>query len=140
MAPDFIRNLRLVAATVLLSLWGYAHLVATPVLGESILPLLLALLIAPGRSWAGWRSATWGLAIVLVLAATALLYLTGTRQGLEAVTQSPYFVVPIWLLGCVGLVRNATTAGRLAAAGASATETSATWVGAPPAEPAPKRP
>lgn len=139
MAPDFIRNLRLVAATVLLSVWGYAHLVATPVLGKSILPLLLALLIAPGRHWSAWRGATWGLAIMLVLVATTLLYVGGTRETLEAVTHSPYFVVPIWLLGCIGLVRNATTAERLAAADVGPADASATWAGAPPSVPAPKQ-
>jgi hypothetical protein len=48
---DFLRNVRLVVSTTLLSVWGYSHLAATPVLGDTILPLLLALFIAPGANW-----------------------------------------------------------------------------------------
>ena len=53
MKTDFARNVRLVASTTLLSVWGYSHLAQTPVLGDTIAPLLLALFMAPGANWFG---------------------------------------------------------------------------------------
>jgi hypothetical protein len=120
MQTDVARNLRLVAATTLLSLWGFTHLAATPVLGDTILPLLVALLIAPGSVFGQWvanRAGVKGLiaALLALVAITLLLYGLGSEQELLAFSHSPYFVLPVWALGLFGLVRNATSAERFAA-------------------------
>jgi hypothetical protein len=126
MTSDFTRNLRLVASTLLLSLWGYSHLAQTPGLGDTILPLVVALVIAPGSPFAQWHSG-WSrakslFAVLFLLAVTALLYRFGTGQALDAFAHSPYFVVPVWTLGLIGLARNATSAERLAALASAATD------------------
>lgn len=120
MQTDFVRNLRLVAATTLLSLWGFTHLAATPVLGDTILPLLVALLIAPGSVFGQWVANKAGVkaliaALLALIAITLLLYGLGSEQDLLAFSHSPYFVLPVWVLGLFGLVRNATSAERSAA-------------------------
>lgn len=120
MQTDFARNLRLVAATTLLSLWGFTHLAATPVLGDTILPLLVALLIAPGSVFGQWVANKAGVkaliaALLALIAITLLLYGLGSEQDLLAFSHSPYFVLPVWVLGLFGLVRNATSAERSAA-------------------------
>lgn len=124
MNPDLNRNLRLVVSTLLLSVWGYSHLVETPRLGDTIAPLVVALLIAPGSPLAGWRNG-WSrtkslLAALFLLALCALLYWSGSEQALAAFSHSPYFVLPVWALGLIGLVRNATSAERSEAASAAA--------------------
>ena len=120
MQTDSARNLRLVAATTLLSLWGFTHLAATPVLGDTILPLLVALLIAPGSVFGQWAANKAGVkaliaALLALIAITLLLYTLGSEQELLAFSHSPYFVLPVWALGLFGLVRNATSAERSAA-------------------------
>lgn len=125
MQADFSRNLRLVVATTLLSLWAFTHLAETPVLGDTILPLLVALLIAPGSIFGQWAANKAGvkalIAALLSLAAiTLLLYGLGSAQELLAFSHSPYFVVPVWVLGLFGLVRNATSAERSAASASAA--------------------
>ena len=122
---DFVRNLRLVAATLLLSVWGFAHLAWTPVLGETILPLLLALLVAPKTGFGHWgtdKAAALAMLVALValFALTALMFAFGTEPSLVAFAHSPYFVLPIWTLGLIGLARNATSAERSEAASAAA--------------------
>jgi hypothetical protein len=119
MQTDSARNLRLVAATTLLSLWGFTHLAATPVLGDTILPLLVALLIAPGSVFGQWVADKAGVkaliaALLALSAITLLLYGLGSEQELLAFSHSPYFVLPVWALGLFGLVRNATSAERSA--------------------------
>lgn len=119
MKADFLRNLRLVASVTLLTVWGYSHLAATPVLGDTILPLLLALLIAPGANWSerlgqGYRP--WLFAVLALVALTGLMFWAGTEQSLDAFAHSPWFVLPVWALALFGLVRNATGAERSAAA------------------------
>lgn len=117
MKPDIARNLRLVAATTLVSVWGYSHLAQTPVVGDTIAPLLLALLVAPGSGFDRWRAnrsgvAALAVALVALVAITMLLYGAGTEQELVAFAHNPYFVVPVWALALFGLVRNATSAER----------------------------
>jgi hypothetical protein len=120
----FVRNVRLVASTTLLSVWGYSHLAATPVLGDTILPLLAALLIAPGANWferrghGGYRP--WLLAAFALVALTGLMFWAGTEESLDAFAHSPWFVLPVWGLALYGLVRNATGAERSAAAARAA--------------------
>lgn len=120
MKSDFMRNVRLVASTTLLSLWGYSHLAQTPLLGDLVAPLIVALLIAPGANWfdrrayGSWRS--WLLAVLALIVFTGLLFWMGSEASLEAFSHSPWFVLPVWGLALVGLVRNATNAERLAAA------------------------
>lgn len=116
----FVRNVRLVASATLLSLWGYSHLAATPVLGDTILPLLVALFIAPGANWferrghGGYRP--WLFALFALVALTGLMFWAGTEESLAAFAHSPWFVLPVWALALYGLVRNATGAERSAAA------------------------
>ena len=125
MKTDFARNVRLVASTTLLSLWGYSHLAQTPVLGDTIAPLLLALFMAPGANWfgrhghGGYRALL--VALLAFAAITALLYRTGSTTTLESFEHSPWFVLPLWGLALVGLVRNATNAERSAASAQAAT-------------------
>lgn len=128
MKPDLLRNLRLTAATTLLSLWGYSHLAQTPMLGDTAAPLIAALLIAPGASWHGRGNYRFLLlALVAFVAITVLLFRSGPEATLQAFSQSPWFVLPVWALGLFGLVRNATGAERsevsaqAASAAASAT-------------------
>jgi len=119
MRSDFLRNARLVASTTLLSVWGYSHLAATPVLGEMILPLVLALLIAPGANWLERRASgyrPWLFAVFALVALTGLMYWLGTEESLGAFAHGPWFVLPVWALALFGLVRNATGAERSAAA------------------------
>ena len=129
MKADFLRtalmrNLRLVASATLLSVWGYSHLAATPVLGDTIVPLLVALLIAPGANWfdrrgsAGYRP--WLFAVFAVVALTGLMFWAGTEEALDAFSHSPWFVLPVWFLALYGLVRNATGAERSAEAARAA--------------------
>jgi hypothetical protein len=126
MKPDFLqtalaRNVRLVASTTLLSVWGYSHLAATPMLGDTILPLLLALFIAPGANWfgdSGYRP--WLYALVALVALTGLMFWAGTEEAIDAFAHSPWFVLPVWVLALYGLVRNATGAERSAAAARAA--------------------
>ena len=119
-----LRNARLVASTTLLSLWGYSHLAATPVLGDTILPLLVALLIAPGANWfqrrgnGGYRP--WLFAVLAMVALTGLMFWAGTEETLGEFSHSPWFVLPVWLLALYGLVRNATGAERSAEAARAA--------------------
>lgn len=118
MTRDLTRNFRLVVATTLVSLWAFAHLARTPVLGDSLLPLLLALLIAPGSVFVRWRTGRAGVlalvgAVLAFLALTLLLYgASESAQELRAFSHSPYFVVPVWALALFGLARNATSAER----------------------------
>ena len=129
MKPDFLqttlaRNVRLVASTTLLSVWGYSHLAATPVLGDTILPLLLALFIAPGANWferrdnSGYKS--WLYALLALVALTGLMFWAGTEETIDAFAHSPWFVLPVWVLALYGLVRNATGAELSAAAARAA--------------------
>lgn len=116
MKADFVRNARLVVSATLLSSWGYSHLAQTPVLGDTIAPLVLALLVAPGAHWPG-RRGHGGYRFLLVallafLALTALLYWTGSEATLVPFAHSPWFVVPVWGMALFGIVRNATSAGR----------------------------
>jgi len=127
MKPDFLqttlaRNVRLVASTTLLSVWGYSHLAATPVLGDTILPLLLALFIAPGANWFGDNGGyrPWLYALVALVALTGLMFWAGTEEAIAAFAHSPWFVLPVWVLALYGLVRNATGAERSAAAARAA--------------------
>lgn len=120
---DFMRNVRLVASTTLLSVWGYSHLAATPVLGDTILPLLVALFIAPGANWfehrqGGYRH--WLFALLALVTLTGLMFWAGTEETLGAFTHSPWFVLPVWATALFGLVRNATGAERSAAAARAA--------------------
>jgi hypothetical protein len=116
MKADALRNLRLVMATTLLSVWGYSHLAQTPWLGDTVGPLVLALVVAPGVSWRSARTARFLLvALVAFLALTAVLYWQGSSGTLQAFTHDPWFVVPVWLLALFGLVRNAISAERSAA-------------------------
>lgn len=121
---DFLRNVRLVVSTTLLSVWGYSHLAATPVLGDTILPLLLALFIAPGANWferrdnGGYRP--WLYALLALVALTGLMFWAGTEETIDAFEHSPWFVLPVWVLALYGLVRNATGAERSAAAARAA--------------------
>jgi len=121
---DFLRNLRLVASATLLSLWGYSHLAATPVLGDTVLPLLLALFIAPGANWFERRGSNgyrpWLFAVFAMVALTGLMFWAGTEETLGAFSHSPWFVLPVWALALYGLARNATGAERLAAAARAA--------------------
>ena len=125
MKPDFLqttlaRNVRLVASATLLSVWGYSHLAATPVLGDTILPLLLALFIAPGANWFERRDNSgykpWLYALLALVALTGLMFWAGTEETIDAFAHSPWFVLPVWGLALYGLVRNATGAERSAAA------------------------
>jgi hypothetical protein len=120
----FVRNVRLVASTTLLSVWGYSHLVATPVLGDTILPLLAALFIAPGANWFERRRhggyGPWLFALFALVALTGLMFWSGTEESLNAFAHSPWFVLPVWALALCGLVRNATGAERSAAAAQAA--------------------
>ena len=129
MKPDFLqttlaRNVRLVASATLLSVWGYSHLAATPVLGDTILPLLLALFIAPGANWferrdnSGYKS--WLYALLALVALTGLMFWAGTEETIDAFAHSPWFVLPVWVLALYGLVRNATGAELSAAAARAA--------------------
>lgn len=124
MKADCVRNVRLVASTTLLSLWGYSHLAHTPVLGETIAPLVLALLLAPGANWFGrhGRGSYRFLLVALLafVAITGLLYWAGSTATLESFERSPWFVVPVWGLGLFGLVRNALSAERSAASAQAA--------------------
>ena len=125
MKADFLqtalaRNVRLVASTTCLSVWGYSHLAVTPMLGDTILPLLLALFIAPGANWFEGREnggyKPWLYALLALVALTALMFWAGTEETLDAFAHSPWFVLPVWVLALYGLVRNATGAERSAAA------------------------
>lgn len=121
MKADALRTLRLVASTTLLSLWGYSHLAQTPWLGDTVAPLVLALVIAPGVSWRSARTARFLLvALVAFIALTGLLYWQGSAGTLQAFTHDPWFVVTIWLLALFGLVRNAISAERSAASAQAA--------------------
>jgi hypothetical protein len=129
MKPDFLqttlaRNVRLVASTTLLSVWGYSHLAATPVLGDTILPLLLALFIAPGANWFERRDNSgykpWLYALLALVALTGLMFWAGTEETIDAFAHSPWFVLPVWVLALYGLVRNATGAERSAEAARAA--------------------
>jgi hypothetical protein len=129
MKPDFLqtalaRNVRLVASTTLLSVWGYSHLAATPMLGDTILPLLLALFIAPGANWFERRDnggyKPWLYALLALVALTGLMFWAGTEETIDAFAHSPWFVLPVWMLALYGLVRNATGAERSAAAARAA--------------------
>jgi uncharacterized membrane protein YhaH (DUF805 family) len=120
---DFMRNVRLVASTTLLSVWGYSHLASTPVLGDTILPLLLALFVAPGANWFerrhdGYRP--WLFALLALVALTGLMFWAGTEETISAFAHSPWFVLPVWAMALYGLVRNATGAERSAAAAQAA--------------------
>jgi FtsH-binding integral membrane protein len=125
MKSDFARNVRLVTATTLLSLWGYSHLEQTSLLGDLIAPLVLALLIAPGANWfeRGTRGGhrTWAIALLALVVFTALLSWMGSEESLGEFSHSPWFVLPVWLLALVGLVRNATHAERSAASAQAGT-------------------
>lgn len=129
LSTAFVRNARLVASTTLLSVWGYSHLAATPVLGDTILPLLIALFIAPGANWferrgnGGYRP--WLFALLALVALTGLMFWAGTEESLAAFAHSPWFVLPVWALALFGLVRNATGAERSAAAAARAASAAA---------------
>jgi hypothetical protein len=129
MKPDFLqttlaRNVRLVASATLLSVWGYSHLAATPVLGDTILPLLLALFIAPGANWFERRDNSgykpWLYALLALVALTGLMFWAGTEETIGAFAHSPWFVLPVWVLALYGLVRNATGAELSAAAARAA--------------------
>lgn len=138
MANDISRNLRLVVATTLLAAWGYAHLARTPVLGDTIAPLVAALLVAPGAGWFEPRRGDYRrllLGLFALCALTWLLLRVGTGESLVAFARSPYFVLPVWALALVGLVRNATSAERRAASEAAATGSGPSE--APAADPAP---
>ncbi|KQY55137.1 hypothetical protein [Lysobacter sp. Root494] len=120
---DLMRNVRLVASTTLLSVWGYSHLAATPVLGDTILPLLVALFIAPGANWFERRGGgykPWLFALLALVALTGLMFWAGTEETLGAFAHSPWFVLPVWTLALYGVVRNATGAERSAAAARAA--------------------
>lgn len=139
MATDISRNLRLVLATTLLAVWGYSHLARTPVLGDTIAPLLAALLVAPGAGWFEPRGGDYRpvlLALLALAAITWLLFQVGTGDSLVAFAHSPYFVLPVWALALFGLVRNATSAERLAAS----PEAPAASAGATEVPPAPGAP
>ena len=132
MKPDFLqttlaRNGRLVASTTLLSVWGYSHLSATPMLGDTILPLLLALFIAPGANWFERRDNSgykpWLYALLALVALTGLMFWAGTEETIGAFAHSPWFVLPVWVLALYGLVRNATGAERSAATAQDASAT-----------------
>lgn len=119
MKDDVTRNLRLACAATLLSIWGMAHLAAVPVLGDTLAPLLLALVVAPGSPFAHWRAnragaVALGIALLALLAITTLLARVGSAEELLAFAHSPWFVLPVWGLGLFGLVRNATAAARSA--------------------------
>jgi hypothetical protein len=121
---DSLRNARLVASTTLLSLWGYSHLAQTPVLGNTVAPLILALLLAPGANWFG-RHGRGGyrpllVALLAFAAITALLYWMGSTATLASFGHSPWLVIPLWGLGLFGLVRNATGAERSTASAQAA--------------------
>ena len=108
MKDDVVRNLRLACAATLLSIWGMAHLAAVPVLGETLAPLLLALVVAPGSPFAHWRAnragaAALGIALLALLAITTLLARVGSAEELLAFAHSPWFVLPVWGLGLFGL-------------------------------------
>lgn len=127
MKPDSLRNLRLTAATTLLSLWGYSHLAQTPMLGDTAAPLIAALLIAPGASWHGRGNYRFLLlALLAFVAITVLLFQSGSEATLQAFSQSPWFVIPVWALSLFGLVRNATAAERLQASTQAASAAGAT--------------
>lgn len=116
MKADVLRNLRLVAATTLLSLWGCSQLAAaSAATGYTMLLLFAALAIAPSAGWHGARRFVAIAALAFVLL-TAALYLMGSEQALQSFASSPWFVVPVWLLAAFGLVRNAISAERSAAA------------------------
>ena len=116
MKTDAQRNLRLVVASTLVSVWAYSHMAKTPLLGDTLLPLIFALIVAPGVPWAGTRVAKFLLfALVAFLALVGMLYWKGSGAALWAFTHSPWFVAPLWLLAMIGLVRNATAAERFAA-------------------------
>lgn len=142
MNSDFTRNLRLVVSTLLLSLWGYSHLAQTPMLGDTILPLVVALVVAPGSLFGSWRHG-WSrskslLAVLFLLATCVLLYRFGSEPALAAFSHSPYFVVPVWALGLIGLTRNATSAERLEAlVSVAPMHAHATGVGSSETEPPP---
>jgi len=124
MKADVLRTLRLVLATTLLSVWAYAQLLRTPWLGDTMLPLVLALVVAPGPSWRNPRELRFLLAaLVGFVVLTGLLYWMGTDAALQSFAHSPWFVVPVWLLALFGLVRNAVSAERLAAAARAASAT-----------------
>ena len=119
MQADFFRNLRLVVATSLLSLWGFSHLAETPVLGDTVLPLVVALVIAPGSIFGEWRRSRYGAwllvaGLFMFAALTAALHWLSSEQSLSALSRSPFLIIPLWTLALIGLVRNATTAERLA--------------------------
>lgn len=121
MKSDVVRNLRLVVATVLVSVWAYSHLARTPGLGDSMIPLILALLVAPGVGWHGTRTYRFlGLALLAFVVLTGLLYWAGPDAALQAFAHSPWFVVPLGGLALFGLVRNAVSAERSAAVAQSA--------------------
>lgn len=121
MKTDVVRNLRLVLAASLVTVWAYSHLVRTPLLGDSMIPLLLALLVAPGVAWHGTRTYRFvALALVGLVVLTALLYWAGTETALQGFAHSPWFVVPLGALALFGLVRNAVSAERSAVAAQSA--------------------
>lgn len=125
MNQDTVRNLRLAGAATLLSIWGMAHLASIPVLGDSIVVLLLALLVSPGSPFSHWRANRAGVlalaaALVALTAITALLARLGSAPELIAFSHSPWFVLPLWALALFGLVRNATASARGASAAADA--------------------
>lgn len=114
MKADFSRNFRLVAATTLAAVWAYSHLARTPWLGDTVAPLVIALLIAPGVNWR-LRGSQLLLALLALVVITALLFWAGSDAALDAFSHSPWFVLPLWALTMFGLVRNAVSAERSAA-------------------------
>ena len=115
MRDAHVFHLRLAASAALMTLWAYSQLFPPPLLGRTLLPLILSSAVAPGwdrrykptpRFWA----ITWT-AAVAIIASVFLCPHVGEAFSLS----SPWFVGPLWLMGLAGLAKRGWTRHREAA-------------------------
>jgi len=121
MSNEFIRNLKLAIAVTLVTVWAVTWLAETPFFGNLMLPLLLAPLVqyssAHFHQRIVWRNKQVLVSFGVIAAIFCVLFLlsrvVSEEQG-KAFMHSAIFVVPVWALSTLGLVRQATALARMA--------------------------
>jgi hypothetical protein len=118
---EFNRNLKLAIAVTLVAVWAITWLADTPVLGNLMLPLVVAPLVQYTSAqfhqpimWRNRQSLLTLLAIAAALGAMFLLSRIVSEEQGKAFTHSAIFIVPIWALSTLGLVKQATALAQMA--------------------------